>query len=441
MMNYQAAWDFLDQLQFFKIKLGLDSMNRFLERLGNPHRDLPCIHIGGTNGKGSVGATLCSILTAAGYTTGFYTSPHLTSVRERFRIGDRYISKADFARLISQIHAVLDGGQITYFECTTVLAMLWFAEQKVDLAILEVGMGGRLDATNVITPLLSIITNVSMDHEQYLGSTLAEVAGEKAGIIKNGIPVVSGAADDDSTRIIRMTCDARQAPLFLFDREFSGSPAGEEQTLWQYLGLDGQVLHDLPMPLRGNYQVNNGSLALAAVELLRQQGRTITEEQIRTGLARTRWPGRLELFRLNGEGVLVDKENEGQNFLLDGAHNPAGVQALKQELRNFLRNRLILIWGAMSDKDLRATLEEIAPLADMLIFTRAESERSAGTSLLKESLSEDMHQKVICKETVQAALTQARVLATGDDLICVAGSLYLVGMVRKQLLGELVSDE
>ena len=204
-MNYQEAWDFLDQLQFFKIKLGLDSMNRFLERLGNPHRDLQCIHVGGTNGKGSVGATLCSILTAAGYQTGFYTSPHLSSVRERFRIGNSYISKEDFARLISKIHTVLDGGQITYFECTTTLALLWFAEQKVDCAILEVGMGGRLDATNVVTPLLSLITNVSMDHEQYLGHTLAEVSAEKAGIIKQGIPVVSGAADDDSGRVIRQT--------------------------------------------------------------------------------------------------------------------------------------------------------------------------------------------------------------------------------------------
>ncbi|MCI5146351.1 MAG: bifunctional folylpolyglutamate synthase/dihydrofolate synthase, partial [Candidatus Electrothrix sp. AR3] len=146
-MNYQQAWDFLDQLQFFKIKLGLDSMNQFLDRLGNPQKNLNCIHIGGTNGKGSVGATLCSILSIAGYKAGFYTSPHLSSVRERFRIGNTYISKEDFSRLISKIEEVLDGHQITYFECTTTLALLWFAEQEVDFALLEVGMGGRLDAT------------------------------------------------------------------------------------------------------------------------------------------------------------------------------------------------------------------------------------------------------------------------------------------------------
>ncbi|MGB5686223.1 MAG: folylpolyglutamate synthase/dihydrofolate synthase family protein, partial [Candidatus Electrothrix sp.] len=304
-MNYQEAWEFLDKLQFFKIKLGLDSMNRFLERLGNPHRDLQCIHVGGTNGKGSVGATLCSIFTAAGYQTGFYTSPHLSSVRERFRIGNSYISKEDFARLISKIQTVLDGGQITYFECTTTLALLWFAEQKVDCAILEVGMGGRLDATNVVTPLLSLITNVSMDHEQYLGTTLTEVSTEKAGIIKQGIPVVSGVADDDSGKIIRQTCDERKAPLFLFGREFNGSYTPENKKFWEYHGLDGQILADLPMALRGNYQVGNASLALAAVQLLRQQDWAVTEEHIRIGLQQTFWPGRLELFRLNNKGKQV----------------------------------------------------------------------------------------------------------------------------------------
>ena len=440
-MNYQEAWEFLDQLQFFKIKLGLDSMKQFLERLGNPHRDLQYIHVGGTNGKGSVCATLCSILTAAGYKTGLYTSPHLSSVRERFRIGHQYIGKQDFARLITKIHDVLDGGQITYFECTTTLALLWFAEQKVDCAVLEVGMGGRLDATNVVTPLLSLITNVSMDHEQYLGTTLADVSAEKAGIIKEGVPVVAGVADDDSGRVIRQTCDERKAQLFLFGREFNGSFSPENKKSWQYQGLDGEVLVDLPMSLRGHYQIANSSLALAAIQLLRQQGWQVTEEQLRTGLEQTFWPGRLEFFRLNKDGIKVDEKSEGWNFLLDGAHNPAGVKALKHALRDFSRNRLILVWGAMSDKDLRSTLSEISPLADLIIFTRPESNRSARTSQLKGSVPSTMHQKVICKEAVPAALQQARILTGGQDLICVAGSLYLVGTARQLLLGGLVDDE
>ncbi|WP_417912244.1 bifunctional folylpolyglutamate synthase/dihydrofolate synthase, partial [Candidatus Electronema sp. TJ] len=190
-MNYQQAQQFLDQLQLFKIKLGLDSMQHFLARLGDPQQQLRCVHIAGTNGKGSVGAALHSMLAAAGYKTGLYTSPHLSSVRERFQINGAYISKEDFARLAGRIESVLDGRQITYFECTTALALLWFAEQQTDFVVLEVGMGGRLDATNVITPLVSVITNVSMDHEQHLGDTLAKIAAEKAGIIKTGVPVVS----------------------------------------------------------------------------------------------------------------------------------------------------------------------------------------------------------------------------------------------------------
>lgn len=440
-MNYQQAWQFLDQLQLFKIKLGLGSMNQFLQRLENPQQNLNCIHIGGTNGKGSVGATLCSILSAAGSTVGLYTSPHLSSVRERFKIGNSYISKEDFARLISKIHAVLDGSQITYFECTTTLAMLWFAEQEVDFAIFEVGMGGRLDATNVIIPLLSIITNVSMDHEQYLGNTLALVAGEKAGIIKKNIPVISAAADDDSGRVIRQTCDEQQAHLFLFDRDFTGAYTTASKNLWQYTGMDGQVLRDLPIAMKGDYQISNSSLALAAIELLNRQDWIITEEQIRTGLAQTRWPGRLEYFRLNSKGRLVNDSAVGQRFLLDGAHNPAGVIALHHALTDFSYSRLLLVWGAMLDKDLQTTLQEIAPLADILIFTKPESDRAASPEQLQAILPDALRQKVICVNSVPAAIDQARTLAAGEDLICIAGSLYLVGAARQLLLGDLVADE
>lgn len=440
-MNYQQAWEFLDQLQFFKIKLGLNSMNRFLTQLDNPHHNLPCIHIGGTNGKGSVGATLCSILTSAGYTTGFYTSPHLSSVRERFKINDTYINKQDFARLISTIVDVLNGNQITYFECTTTLALLWFAEQKIDFAVLEVGMGGRLDATNVVTPLLSIITNVSMDHEQYLGDTLAQVAREKAGIIKDGIPVVSGVADDESGRVIKQTCKDHQAPLFLFGRDFDGVSHDSDHSRWQYNGLNKMILADLPLAMKGNYQVGNGSLALAAVQLLQSRGYIITQDQIRTGLALTRWPGRLESFRLNKLGKIVDSHSDSLQFLLDGAHNPAGVTALKHALEDdFSYARLILVWGAMEDKDLQTILQEIAPLADTIIFTRPEYERSATPEQLQATLPADMQKKAVLASSVEKSIDKARELATEDDLICIAGSLYLVGAARQLLVGELITD-
>ncbi len=429
-MNYEQAWQFLDQLQLFKIKLGLDSMNRFLERLGNPQQNLQCIHIAGTNGKGSVGAALHSILSAAGYKSAFYTSPHLSSVRERFKIGSAYISKEDFARLISKIAAILDGNQITYFECTTALALLWFAEQQIDCAILEVGMGGRLDATNVIRPLLSIITNVSMDHEQHLGSTLVAIAAEKAGIIKAGVPVLSGAADDDSGRVIQQTCAAQQAPLFLFGRDFTGSGAGKK---WQYHGMNDMLLSDLPMPLHGRHQISNCSLALAAVQLLQEQGWSISEEHIRTGLAQTRWPGRLEYFR----------DSHGRQFLLDGAHNPAGAAALREALANdFLRQLLLLIWAAMADKDIKAALCEVAPLADVIILTKAaDLERAASPEQLLAALPEELQARTVLAPSPMEAIAQAVSLAGKDDLICISGSLYLIGTARALLLGGLVDDE
>jgi dihydrofolate synthase/folylpolyglutamate synthase len=439
-MDYHQAWKFLDQLQFFKIKLGLDSMNTFLARLGKPHRTLPCIHVGGTNGKGSVGATLHSILATAGYKTGFYTSPHLSSVRERFTINGSYISENDFARLITRIADVLDGDQITYFECTTTLAMLWFCEQKVDFAILEVGMGGRLDATNVVTPLLSIITNVSMDHEQYLGDTLEQVAIEKAGIIKPEIPVVSGAANDISAAVIATTCSEKKAPLYLFNRDFSAKKTGRTST-FDYTGIHGEVKKDLPLAMKGHYQISNASLALAAIELLQDKKFSFPDATIRKGLAHTRWPGRLESFRLNAKNKQTSQQQGSLHFLLDGAHNPAGVAALKTALtEEFSYARLILLWGAMADKDLHTTLDEIAPLADSIIFTAPQSDRSASGEQLQRCLPEKAQVRVIVTKSVREGIAAAKKLATHDDLICIAGSLYLVGEARQLLMGGLVSD-
>lgn len=435
-MNYQQAWTFLDNLQFFKIKLGLDAMTTFLGRVGNPHRRLSCVHIGGTNGKGSVASTLLSILTAAGYKIGLYTSPHLSDVRERFRIGDDFISRDDFARLTTRIQEILAGEQITYFEFTTTLAMLWFAEQGVDLALMEVGMGGRLDATNVITPLVSVITNVSMDHEQYLGTTLAEVAGEKAGIIKPGIPVVTSVDDEAATAVMEEKCRQTGSPLYLLGRDFSGSRSQDGQQKWDYNGIKKSYTA-LPLAMKGGYQHDNGAMALAALELLHPTLPT-KKQDLEKGLAGVHWPGRLEELHV---AVAADRPNDKHHVLLDGAHNPAGVEALRRALEDeFDYRELILIWGAMADKDIAATLETIGPLADHIIFTRPESERSARPDDLRTCLSKQngKHKHVMTMETVNEALDTAATLATGDDLICIAGSLYLVGRARQILLGELV---
>lgn len=450
LMNYRQAWEYLDGLQFFKIKLGLDSMERFLGRLGNPHHGIRFIHVAGTNGKGSTASALLAILAQAGYRVGLYTSPHLSCVRERFRIGASFISEEQFARHAAAIHGVLAGEQITYFEFATALALLWFAAEKVDLAIMEVGMGGRLDATNVITPLVGVITNVSMDHQAYLGNTLAEVAAEKAGIIKPGVPLVAGVAADDSRRVVEERCRQLAAPLYLLGRDFSrsetpvpgpgerqkaalASAGGQPEQIFNYSGIKNRF-SGLSSPLRGHHQLDNISLALAALELL-PETLPVDEEAIRAGLAKLTWPGRLEL--------LQPPRAEGGTYqvLLDGAHNPAGVASLVAALQSqFRHRRLILVWASMADKDMAATLDLIAPLIDLFILTRPESERSATPEALLALLPEAARADALAAGTVAEALELARQRSGPDDLIVVAGSLYLVGAARLQLAGELVDS-
>jgi dihydrofolate synthase/folylpolyglutamate synthase len=451
-MNYKDTWTFLDNLQFFKIKLGLDSMRMFLEELGSPEEELKFVHIAGTNGKGSVAVTLLTLLAEAGYSVGLYTSPHLSSVRERFRINDEYISEREFAEEGSRIHDILGERQITYFEFTTALAMLWFARRNVDLVILEVGLGGRLDATNVITPLVSVITNVSMDHEMYLGDTLQEIASEKAGIIKSGIPVISGVGigetEDERTvlSVVEQFCQERSAPLYLHGRDFLVEQA--QDSSWDYWAMKRkgccqlrEKIKGLRTNLKGKYQMVNTGVALATLEFLDQSGFSVDESQIRSGLLEVSWPGRLEAFCLSrNDGSRIDCEDKDSlHYMLDGAHNPAGIAALQEALENeFQYNRLILLWAAMSDKEYGKVLPLIARQAQIIIFTRLEYERSAQPEDLRNALPVEIQNRAILEYSLDAALAKAAEIAGPDDLICIAGSLYLVGEARKMLLGELI---
>ncbi|NLX18446.1 MAG: bifunctional folylpolyglutamate synthase/dihydrofolate synthase, partial [Desulfobulbus sp.] len=295
-MNYQEALLWMNERQQFTIKLGLATTETLLDRFGSPEKKFRIIHIAGTNGKGSVGATLLAVLSAAGYRTGFYSSPHLSDFRERFRLNNTFISAERCAELITALAEELpDGMQPTYFECATLLALLWFAEEQADVVILETGMGGRLDATNVVTPLLSIITDISLDHEQYLGSTIAAVAAEKAGIIKPGVPAIFSGRDHNALSVIQQRCRQQNSPLYLYGRHFSGTRSGEQT--FHYHALAGQTHSDLPLQLRGEHQVVNTCLALAALELLCQNLPT-RPDQWRTGLRQVNWPGRLERFSI-----------------------------------------------------------------------------------------------------------------------------------------------
>lgn len=445
-MDYQEAWSFLDNLQFFKIKLGLDSMSMFLESLGQPQKDLRFVHVAGTNGKGSVSVTLLDLLSKSGYRVGLYTSPHLSSVRERFRINDEFISREDFAQVATRIHSILDGRQITYFEFTTALALLWFAENDVDLVILEVGLGGRLDATNVVTPLVSIITNVSMDHEAYLGNTLSAVASEKAGIIKPDVPVVSGVTGEECLSVINRTCGNNNAPLYLLGRDFNVEAHSGRS--FDYVGIkEENNIHDLKCRMLGRHQKMNIALALATKELLADHGILVSSDTVRESLSEVSWPGRLEHFcldvtdkkRISCKDRFSSNKKELRQYLLDGAHNPDGVLSLKSALHeDFEYKKLILIWASMSDKDMESTLSLIAPVCDDLILTMPESERSAKPEQLLEILPHAYQGKVRCISSVEEALSSAQEIAQPDDIICIAGSLYLIGAVRKMLLGDLI---
>jgi dihydrofolate synthase/folylpolyglutamate synthase len=446
-MNYQEAQIYLEDLQFHKIKLGLDSMHSFLARVGHPEQQLRYVHVAGTNGKGSVSVTLLTILAAAGYRVGLYTSPHLSSVRERFRINAEFISKEKFAEMATRIKGVLGEEKITYFEFTTALALLWFAESGLDLVILETGLGGRLDATNVVVPLVSVITNVTMDHEAYLGTTVVAVAAEKAGIIKDSVPVVSGVAADEGLEVVSRTCRERKAPLYLYGRDFHADQGHDRSWSWlpENVSLSLLPLNSLRCFMRGSYQIVNASLALATLALLRPHGFLLSPETIRAALEAVRWPGRLEHICLDRKSRAVCEPGQRTDehavcYLLDGAHNPAGVESLVLTLRHeYEYKRLIVVWGAMLDKDLRKTLPLIGDLAGVLLLTRPEGERAAEPEQLLEHLDAGMHGRCECIPEVDQALLRAEALAAAGDLIVVAGSLYLVGAVRKILLGELVT--
>lgn len=446
-MNYQEAQLYLESLQLHKIKLGLDSMRSFLARVGHPEQQLRYVHVAGTNGKGSVSVTLLTLLAGAGYRVGLYTSPHLSSVRERFRVNDEFISREKFAELATRIQGVLGEEKITYFEFTTALALLWFAESELDLVILETGLGGRLDATNVVVPLVSVITNVTMDHEAYLGTTVAAVAAEKAGIIKDSVPVVSGVAADEGLEVVQRICRERNAPLYLYGQAFHAEQGNDR--LWSWLPdgatLPAECLDGLRCSMRGSYQVVNGSLALAVVALLRPHGFLLAPEAIRTALATVQWPGRLEHICLDRQSRALSAQGQRTDgktvcYLLDGAHNPAGVESLVLTLRQeYEYKRLIVVWGAMFDKDLGNTLPLIGEMASTLLLTKPDGERAADPEQLLEHLDEVTQGRCECVPRVDQALERAEALAASGDLIVVAGSLYLVGAARKILLGELVT--
>ncbi|MCL4504125.1 MAG: bifunctional folylpolyglutamate synthase/dihydrofolate synthase [Deltaproteobacteria bacterium] len=414
-LTQALAWVF--DLQKFGIKFGLSSTLDLLARLDLAYQKGRYLHIAGTNGKGSVAAMLSAVLSRAGYPVGLFTSPHLVSVQERFRLRDREISAEDLLRLVNRVRgAVNETEPPTFFEFVTAMALLYFLENRADPIILETGMGGRLDATNIIQPLVSVITNIARDHEDHLGRGLLKIAGEKAGVIKAGAPLVTYATQDSVLDLFRRRCRELAAPLYQGGVDFKTRGRGGMR--FDYHGL-AQELSQLSVSLTGRHQYRNAAVALMVLELLQQHGFVISEEAVREGLQKTRWPGRLEQVA------------QDRRILLDGAHNPAAALALAQALKQRREGgRLILVMGIMADKEVDAILARLLPLGQLVIFTRPEYFRSAAAADLARR-AENYQLEVLQVPKVSEAIQKAQDLAGPEDRIVITGSLFTVGEAKE----------
>jgi dihydrofolate synthase/folylpolyglutamate synthase len=414
-VKYSEAIQFLYSLQMFGANFGLENTRKLAALAGNPQEKLRFIHVAGTNGKGSTCAMLESIYRAAGLRVGLFTSPHLVSFRERIQVNRQLIPESELIRLVEEIQPLLKqfpaDNHLTLFEVVTVMALKFFAEQKCDLVIWETGLGGRLDATNIVTPLASVITNIAFDHQQWLGDTLEKIAFEKAGIIKNGIPVATATDEPTALAVIKKIAQEKNAPLILVGQASSLSWAGK-----------------MPAPLLpGEHQKLNAALALATVEVLQKQI-PVPEEKIREGLQNVNWPGRLQLI----------EKADRQKILLDGAHNVASAKVLREALEKiFPAKERTLLLGVLQDKDWRKICEILSPLAAEIFLVPVASERSANPKELAEicRTTNPAAEILVCgslKEALEKSGSRRR--SPHQDFIVVTGSLYLVGEAL-ELLG------
>ena len=415
-MTYPEALSYLGQARRFGMKLGLEPMRELAQVLGNPQDDLRFIHIAGTNGKGSTAAFCESCLRAAGFRVGLYTSPHLVSVRERIQINRQLISESDFAEGMEVVSRAVDqqkDHEATFFEITTALALWYFGREKVDWVVWETGLGGRLDATNIVTPEVCIITNIGLDHQQYLGQTLAEIAAEKAGIIKPGVPVVSAVTNDEAADVIREHAKTKGCALTLISHDLKVVNLALRGNK-QIARIDG---HEFALGLTGPHQISNAACAVATMRQLE-----ISDSAITGGLAETVWPGRFEIL------------SEKPLIVLDGAHNPAGVKMLVETWRAFLAARYgwteteidshaRLVFASVADKDISEMAQLLRPLAREVSLVRLANERSAEPQQLALSFA---GLRFECYDSV-SALWQDLATADPETVTLVTGSLFLVG--------------
>lgn len=416
---YTECLDAMYSMRRFGIILGLATITNILDGLGNPQRTFSAIHIAGTNGKGSIASALATILQQAGYRVGLYTSPHLIRFNERICINGTPISDDAVVASWEAVKSVHHGDrEPTFFEFSTAMAFYAFGRRQVDYAVIETGMGGRMDATNVVSPIVSVITNISLEHKNYLGDTIAAITAEKAGIIKPGIPVVTGVSQKNARAVIVKTASGQSAPLFMKGRDFNVRRTGDDR--FSYAGID----HRWPgmrTGLMGGYQVDNASLTLAACEILMRNGVDLSRENIQAGLILNRWPGRLEVV------------SQKPYVILDGAHNLMAARRLGRFLQDTLAGRRItMVAGILDDKPYAAILKDLVAPCSRLIITRAKIDRSLPPETL-EAVAKPLISDIRIVADVGDAVRYAIATSKPDDAVCIAGSLYVVGEAKAAL--------
>jgi dihydrofolate synthase/folylpolyglutamate synthase len=416
--SYQETLDFLYSLQFFGIKLGLDNTRELLARVGNPQRALKVIHLAGTNGKGSTAAALASVFQHAGIRAGLYTSPHLHNFSERIRIDTLPISEVEIVALARELRPHAEELRATFFEVTTVMALLHFQRSGALWAIMETGMGGRLDATNLVDPELCLLTPIALDHTQRLGESLEQIAAEKAGILKPGVAAISALQDDAVCELLRRIAAEQGLPLYEAQRDYAWELGAKGLSLHGW----GQDVEAIQPGLEGQHQAQNLALAVAAIFLLNAQGKLeIGPEAITAGLEQVRWPGRLEWLP--------------QRVLVDGAHNPAGAQTLACYLREQGLERVHLVVGCKEDKQWRELLKALFPHVAALYAVSPPVDKAIEPQLMVALAAESAipaQAYATPAQAVDAALERRGV----DEIVVVAGSLFLVAAVREHLLPQ-----
>ncbi|WP_028828432.1 bifunctional folylpolyglutamate synthase/dihydrofolate synthase [Proteocatella sphenisci] len=436
-MDYRQALNYIENTGKFGSRLGLENVKNLLEILGNPQNNLEIIHVAGTNGKGSTCSYINNMLVYQGYNVGLYTSPYLEEFNERIRINNSNISDEELAQSISTvkkaIDKILDSGfeHPTEFEIITATAYLYFSEKNVDFAVIEVGLGGRLDATNVCTPVISAITSIGMDHTQYLGETLAEIAFEKAGIIKENIPVVLYQQSKEVELVISEICNLRKSDLYITQNDnieyISENIHGQTVNIEEM----GHLYSGIEIRLPGRHQAKNLAVALSVIRILEMSGKIsqIDTEALYGSIRDTRWPGRMEII------------TENPMTIIDGAHNPDGAGILREAIERYLKGKKInLVFGMLSDKDIYSVAEILVPCVQKVIITEPESPRAANVKEVHDLISKinksDTVLEIIEIPQIKEAVNYAQKTASEDEVVVYAGSLYMIGKVRT-LLNEM----